>query len=201
MRMFFTLLAFVCIQSINAQSDQDLDSYFSNEGFVHAKVNNDEAFKFFSTYYCYLTSSNDGNVLVSFIVKKDGQLDSIQVLNNPGTLYKSTVLDALNQSSGHWNPCRFEDKLFDKKYFAAFNFTNRDIFLYKKNKAARFIKAGETTRPLRIITEALKICPFDIDLLLWRARIYRKQNKHYLEAIDLLMAEKLKTDLIFNIWF
>jgi hypothetical protein len=91
--------------------------------------------------------------------------------------------------------------LFDKKYFAGFNFTNSHSFFYKKDKILRLLNAGQTTKPLKFITEALKINPFDIDLLLWRSTIYKKQNKHYLELVDLLMAEKLSTDLIFNIWF
>jgi hypothetical protein len=75
------------------------------------------------------------------------------------------------------------------------------MFFYKKDKILRLLKTGQTTKPLKLITEALKINPFDIDLLLWRSRIYKKQNKHDLELVDLLMAEKLSTDLIFNIWF
>lgn len=187
----------------NAISQKDtLSSYFSNDGFVQARVNNEEAYKFFINFHYNETiTSEDGNVLVSFIVRRDGQLDSIQVLNNPGRLYEYTALDALNHSSGHWNPCRFENKLFDKKYFAGFNFTNRQVFFYKKDKIQKLLKSGESTRPLKIINEALKINPFDTDLLQWRAKIYKKQKKYYLEAIDLLMVEKLNNDLIFNIWF
>lgn len=190
------------LQYASGQSNQTHDSYFDKASFVQAKINNEDASKFFINYPFNSTISGyDGNVLVSFIVMKDGQIDSVQVLNNPGRLYEDTVLDALNHSSGHWNPCRFEDKLFDKKYLAGFNFTKSHIFFYKKDKILRLLKDGQTTKPLKLINEALKINPFDIDLLQWRSRIYKKQNKHYLELVDLLMAEKLRTDLIFNIWF
>lgn len=191
----------IMLQNVSGQNQQLDESYFDKASFVQAKINNEDASKFFYKFpYNATITSFDGNVLVSFIVRKDGKLDSIQVLNNPGILWKETALDALNQSSGHWNPCRFEDKIYDKKYFAGFNFTNRHIFFYKKDRILRLLKAGESTRPLKIINEALKINPFDTDLLLWRARIYRKQNKHYLEVVDLIMVEKLNADLIFNIW-
>ena len=192
----------IILQNARGQNDRLDDSFFDNASFIQAKINNEDASKFFMNFpYNTTITSSDGNVLVSFIVRKDGQIDSIQVLNNPGTLFKYTALDALKKSSGLWNPCRFEDKLFDKKYFAGFNFTNSSIFFYKKSKILRLLKAGQTTRPLKLINEALNINPFDIDLLLCRARIYKKQNKHYLELVDLLMAEKVSTDVIFNIWF
>jgi hypothetical protein len=63
------------------------------------------------------------------------------------------------------------------------------------------LQTGQNKRPLKLINEALSINPFDIDLLLWRASIYKKQNKSYLELVDLLMAEKVRTDVIFNLWF
>jgi hypothetical protein len=203
MKMYITIMTIIItLQYASGQSNQTHDSYFDNASFVQAKINNEDASKFFLNYpYNSTISGSDGNVLVSFIVRKDGQIDSVQVLNNPGTLFKYTALDALNHSSGQWNPCRFDDKLFDKKYFAGFNFTNSHRFFYKKDKILRLLNAGQTTKPLKFITEELKINPFDIDLLLWRSRIYKKQNKHYLELVDLLMAEKLSTDLIFNIWF
>jgi len=190
----------ITMQNASGQNDRLDDSYFDRASFMQAKVNNEDASKFFINFHYNSTiTSLNGNVLVSFIVRKDGQIDSVQFLNNPGRLYKETALDALNQSSGHWNPCRFEDKLFDKKYFAAFNFTNKNIFFYKKDKILRLLKAGQTTKPLKLINEALIINPFDTDLLLLRAGIYKKQNKQYLELSDLLMAEKLSTDLIFDI--
>jgi hypothetical protein len=193
---------FITLQYASGQSDEKRDLYFDKANFVQARINNEDASKFFTGYpYDLPLSGSDGNVLVSFIVRKNGQIDSVQVLNNPGTLYKNTAIDALNHSSGLWNPCRFDDILFEKKYLAGFNFTNAHIFFYKKDKILRLLKAGQTTKPLKLITEALIINPFDTDLLLWRAGIYKKQNKHYLETVDLLMAEKLSTDLIFNIWF
>jgi hypothetical protein len=192
----------IMIQKASGQNKLFSDTYFDRAIFENPKINNEDASKFFLRFpYNNTITSPDGNVLVSFIVRKDGQIDSIQVLNDPGTLWKETALDALNHSSGQWSPARFDDKEFEKKYFAGFNFTKSSIFFYKKNKALTLLQTGQTTRPLKLINEALSINPFDIDLLLWRSRIYKKQNKRYLELVDLLMAEKVKTDVIFNLWF
>ncbi len=198
--ILFTLT--ITLQIVSGQNNRVGDSFFDKASIISAKIDNEDPSKFFLNFHYNSTiTSSDGNVLVSFIVRTDGQIDSIQFLNEPAILYKETALDALKHSSGHWNPCRFEHELYEKKYFAAFNFTNRNIFFYKKDQILRLLKVGQTTKPLKIINEALQINPFDRDLFLWRARIYRKQNKLYLEMVDLLMAEKLSTDLIFNIWF
>lgn len=203
MKQIITLLTLtITIQYAIGQNDQALDLYFDKAAFVQAKINNEEPSRFFMNYeYNTTINGSDGNILVSFIVRKDGQIDSIQVLNSPGRLFKDIAVEAIKQSSGNWNPCRFDDKPFDKKYLAAFNFTNSRIFFNKKDKSRRLIKAGQSTKPLKLINEALEINPFDMDLLLWRSRIYKKQDKHFLEMADQLMVEKLRTDLIFNIWF
>ena len=196
------LILAITLQNTIGQSNYFGHNYFNKAIFEQAKINNEDASKFFRNFdYDFLTTSPNGNVLVSFIVKKDGQIDSIQVLNNPDTLWEEIALDALYSSSGHWNPAKFDDKLLEYKYFAGFNFTNTSMFFYKKDKVKRLLKSGQTTKPLKLINEALNINPFDIDLLLWRASIYRRQNKLYLELVDLLTAEKVRTDVLFNVWF
>jgi hypothetical protein len=196
------LILTITLQNAIGQSNYFGDNYFDKATFERAKINNEDASKFFSNFhYDFITTSPNGNVLVSFIVRKDGQIDSIQVLNNPDTLWEEIALDALYSSSGQWNAAKFDDKLLEYKYYAGFNFTNSSIFFYKKDKVLRLLKSGQTTKPLKLINEALNINPFDIDLLLWRASIYKKQNKLYLELVDLLTAEKVRTDVLFNVWF
>jgi outer membrane biosynthesis protein TonB len=86
MKMFITIMTIIItLQYASGQSNQTHDSYFDNASFVRAKINNEDASKFFLNYpYNSTISGSDGNVLVSFIVRKDGQIDSVQVLNNPG---------------------------------------------------------------------------------------------------------------------
>jgi hypothetical protein len=203
MKQFFTALSLITILQIAyGQNEPEYDLLFNNISFEQAKINNEDASVFFMHYpYNSTINGSDGNVFVSFIVRKDGQLDSIQILNEPGELFKDTALDALYKSSGHRNPCNFDGKPFDKKYIGCFNFTNAHVFFYKKDKILRLLRTGQTSKPLTLINQALKINPFDIELLRCRERIYRKQNKHDLEMLDLVIIEKLNTDLLFNIWF
>jgi len=202
------LSAVIClIPALSATRSQSLpadidESAFRKSVFEEAKINKKDAWVFFTQYpYNSGIDGNDGNVFVSFIVRKNGQLDSIQFLNNPGGLFKNTTLDALNKSSGTWEPCNFDGILFDKKYIAGFNFTNSHSFFYKKYKGLKLLRKGQNERSLRFINQALKINPYDTELYLFRARIYKKQSKNKFELSDLKTIEKLDNNLLFNIWF
>jgi tetratricopeptide (TPR) repeat protein len=203
MKHFITVIFIVSIfQAGYAQKQPAKESYFNSIRFEEAKINNEEAWVFFM-HFPYNTNINgqDGNVFVSFIVRKNGQLDSIQILNNPGILFKETALDALLKSSGHWNPCNFEGILFDKKYIAGFNFTNTGSFFYKKDKSLRYLRTGRTEKALKLINQAIEINPLDIELYQFRARIYRKLDKKDLEVYDIETIRDLNTNILFNIWF
>lgn len=178
------------------------DSTFTKTDFEEAKIDNKDASVFFTTFpYNSAAEGFDGNVFVSFIIRKDGQLDSIQFLNKPGELFKDTALDALHKSIGHWNPCNFDGVPFDKKYIAGFNFTHSHSFFYKKDKSLKYLRKGQSDRALKFINQAIKINPFDSELYQFRARIYRKQNKKELEISDLATIDKLNSSMLFNIWF
>jgi tetratricopeptide (TPR) repeat protein len=197
-----TICLVFAFRIVCGQADPARDMYFEKTEFEHAKINNEDAALFFM-HFPYNTSvaGTDGNVFVSFIVTKTGQLDSIRVLNKPSGLYKDTALDALYKSSGKWNPSNFDGILFDKRYIGGFNFTKTQSFFYKKEKGLKYTKSGQTEKALKFINEALKINPFDTELYFCRARIYRIQGKYDLEMLDLTIIDKLKADLLFNIWF
>ncbi len=206
MKQCLTALFLVIALRAYGQNYPSSDFYFDRTVFEKAKVNNEDASVFFSQnihypYNSLIDGYSDGNVFVSFIVRKNGQIDSIQILNQQGELFKDTVLDALNKSSGLWNPCNFDGILFDKKYIGAFNFTTSHSFFYKKDKCLIYLKTGQIEKALKFVNQALKINPFDIELYQCRASIYRRQNKHDLEILDLTIIQKLNTDLLFNIWF
>lgn len=203
MKKYITVLfLFIAFQLASGQNDPEDGMYFKKTEFNHAKINNEDASLFFSRFrYNSIGEGPDGNVFVSFIVTKEGLIDSIVFLNKPSQLYKDAALYALYSSAGKWNPSNFDGIRFDKKYIGAFNFTKTQSFFYKKDKGVKFLKAGQADRALKFINQALKINPFDTELYLCRARIYRKQGKYDLEMLDLTIVDKLNTDLLFNIWF
>ena len=181
-------------------------SGFEKVSFDKAMINGEEASKFFIKniqipYNSGLGGYPDGNVFVSFIISKTGQIDSISVINEPNVMYENIVIGAFENSSGLWSPTRFDNLALDKKYVAGFNFTVTNSFFYKKDKSFSYYRKGNMEKALKLINEVLKMDPYDIELYWDRALIYKKQNRHDLESLDIAKCYELNNNLLFDIWF
>ena len=184
---------------------QDKSGPFEKARFEKARVNGEEAAKFFKQIIHYPYSPGifghiDGNVFVSFVVDKTGQIDSVRILNEPNEMFTNEVLNALDKSSGLWMPTMFDGIALYKRYISAFNFTASNAFQYKKDKSFRYFKRGNFTKALTLINEAIKLDPYDIELYQARALIYKKQMKHDLELKDLARCFELNRDILVDIW-
>lgn len=200
MKTLLSVLIFIIIfqHSVTGQGKMEP---FEKVIFERAKVNGEEASKFFKEVIHYPASRADGNVFVSFTIDKAGRIDNIEVLNEVNGIFKIEVLNALNNSSGLWKPTMFDGLALNKKYIAAFNFTASNAFQYKKDKSLRYYRSGNMTKALKLINEAIMIDPYDIDLYHVRAEIYRHQSRHDLETEDLTKCLELNRDILFDIWF
>ncbi len=184
-----------------AAAGQPSSSPFEKARFEKARINGEEASKFFRQNIRYPAEHNDGNVFVSFVIDKAGNIDSIKVLNEPLNIFSNAVLNALSKSSGCWMPTTFDGLTLYKKYIAAFNFTASNVFQYKKDKSLRYYRMGNMTKALKLVNEAIMIDPYDIELYQIRAKIYKHQSREDLEAIDLTKCYELNRDILFDMWF
>lgn len=185
---------------------QENSGPFEKARFEKARINGEDASKFFRQKIQYPYSPGffgqiDGNVFVTFIIDKKGQIDSIMVLNQPNVMFQNVVLNALNESSGLWIPTMFDGVALYKRYIAAFNFTASNAFQYKKDRSLRYFKKGLLTKALKLINEAIVIDPYDIELYQTRAIIYKKQVKHDLEILDETKCYDLNRDILVDMWF
>jgi tetratricopeptide (TPR) repeat protein len=210
MRTFIGILSLMILircSSARQEKFQEFEkSGFEKVSFDKAMINGEEASKFFIKNIRIPYNSGpggypDGNVFVSFIISKTGQIDSISVINEPNAMYEEIVINAFNKSSGLWSPTRFDDLALDKKYVAGFNFTVTNSVFYKKDKSFQYYKKGNMEKALKLINEVLKMDPYDIELYRDRALIYRKQDRHDLEILDLAKCYELNNNLLFDIWF
>lgn len=187
-------------------SGQEKPQPFERVVFEKARINGEDASKFFlqSIHYPYnptIGTLIDGSVFVSFIIDKEGKLDSIKVLNEANELFKEEVFTALGNSSGLWKAPSFDGIVLYRKYIAAFNFCKSNTFQYKKDKSFQYYKRGDMRKALKLINEAIKIDPYNIGSYQARAMIYKKQKNDVLEANDLDKCVELNSVLLFDIWF
>ncbi len=205
MKTFAGILCLVVLLQCRATRHEKI-SDFEKASFEKARINGEDASKFFMQNIVYppnpsVDGYSDGSVYVSFIIKKTGSIDSIKVINEPPEFFKAVVLNAFEKSAGSWMPTRFDDLSMDKRYVAGFNFTATNSIFVKINKSFRYYKQGNMAKALKLIDEALRIDPYDIKLYNNRALIYKKQNKHELETLDLKKCKELNNILLFDIWF
>jgi len=116
------LLAFL-ISNVNSQTAIK-DS--SSAKFEKAQIKNSNIYDFFQQYAEFppdlLPGSENKNVVISFIIQKDGQIDSVKILKNPGKSPTNATLATLEKSVGRWIPTKINGISVDKKYYVCFNY-------------------------------------------------------------------------------
>jgi tetratricopeptide (TPR) repeat protein len=205
MKTYFGILYLIILIRYTA-TGQEKPQFFEKAIFEKAKISGEDASKFFLNTIHYpfnptLGTLIDGSVFVSFIIDKEGKIDSIKVLNEANEMFREEVSTALGNSSGLWKPTSFDGIILYKKYIAAFNFNRSNAFQYKKDKSYHYYKIGDMRKALRLINEAISIDPYNIGSYQARAMIYKKQKNHEMEIHDLEKCIELNSDVLFDIWF
>jgi len=63
-----------------------------------------------------------GDVVVSFTISKNGDLDSIEISGYPAMALSVPSILAMNSLDGDWSPCMVGNKAVDKKYSIIFRY-------------------------------------------------------------------------------
>jgi tetratricopeptide (TPR) repeat protein len=139
-------------------------------------------------------------VILSFIINKSGELDSVKLIKNPNKQFAIEALSSLDKSSGQWIPSKSNGQPVDKKFIAVFNFTTTKSFFDYKNKALKLQKKGDNEKALETIDKAIKIDGYDTELYQIRSMIYKNLNKTDLANNDIEKLKELNGTLLSDIW-
>ena len=140
------------------------------------------------------------NVVVSFMIKKNGEVDSINIIKNPAKNFTNEVLRVLEKTIGQWIPTKINGTAVDKKYITSFKYVFSNEYFDKKAKAAKLIKKGNYNQALNLINEAMSFNEYDVELFQTRSTIYKSLNQPELEKSDLQKIQWLKDNLLINVW-
>jgi len=188
------LLAFLILTSSIISKGQDL--------FEKASINEGQPEEFFYDIVRFplnlLSRGGEFNVLVSFIIKVDGTLDSVKVVSSPDKQASLEALNALEESNGLWNPTKINGVPINKRYIASFKYVTSTKFSDSKKKVEKLIEKGDYDKALKIINEGLTFNEYDKDLYQLRSVIYKKQNETDLLNNDLQKIEIINKDLLIN---
>ena len=141
------------------------------------------------------------NVVLSFIIDKNGKVDSIKVLKQPHILFTQETLIALNNSSGMWIPSKIDGKPVDKKYIGNFKFATSTAPTDYKERGLRLFKKGDFEKALKVINTAIKYNPYDKELYEARSKIYMNLKKIDQTNIDIEKLDSINTYLLIDVGF
>jgi tetratricopeptide (TPR) repeat protein len=141
------------------------------------------------------------NVLLSFIIDKDGNIDSIKVLHQPVYLFTLQVLSALDKSKGLWIPSKVNGKHIDKKYIANFKFSTSTVPSDFKEKGLKYYKKGDIEKALKNIDIAIKYNSYDKELYEVRSKIYMNLNKIDQANRDIEKFDSINNYLLIDVGF
>ena len=172
------------------------DTLFRASEKVHAKFKGQVSFHKFLTEnipeYSNVVASNN-YFLVTFIVRKNGEVDSVRVLEGINKNFEKQFLKAFNKARKNWIPAQFNGLNVDVLMSEEFKFVSGSKFLphYQfGEKGKRAMDAKDYVAALYYFEKSLEKVPDASDILFHRAICRLKLGNRELACEDF---EKLKS--------
>lgn len=151
------------------------DTLYASSPKVYAKYKGDVSF------HDYLTANipaykgvvaSDNFFLATFIIRKTGEVDSLQVLESISPAFDKQFVKAFNKAKGKWQPATIGGKSVDVRMKEQFRFVSSDNFLPSydySNKGMEAMRAKEYLKAIYYFDKGLEALPTDSDMLYQRA--------------------------------
>ena len=119
------------------------------------------------------TNNVQGDVMFSFVIHQNGELDSLLFVSSPNILLSQSTLIALKTMENKWKPASLNNVPINKKYFIVFRYrvylnTEPDNF---KGRADDLCAKKKYDRALKVYNQAIKDNRFDYSLLDSRSKV------------------------------
>jgi tetratricopeptide (TPR) repeat protein len=175
---------------------QSKDTLFRASEKIHAKFKGDISFHEYLTAnireYDNVVASNN-YFLASFIVRKTGEIDSIQILENINKNFDSQFLKALKRIKKSWIPASRNGHNVDVLMTEHFEFDLGNRFLSHYDymqKGKQAMEAKEYINAIYYFSKSLEKVPDNVDVLYQRAICYLYLGNKPLACEDL---QRIKT--------
>ncbi len=140
----------------------------------------------------------EGDVIFSFVIKKDGKLDSISILKSPDMLLTTSSITAFDLIEGDWSPYRINGTPTDKRYLLIFRYR---IFMNSqppdyKNAAAKNFEKLKYEKALKLYDSAIENNKWDFSLFESRARLKETMGNPMSARQDYQTSSDLRNNVI-----
>ena len=180
---------------VNSQTIQESDSISNFEKAIYLK---EDLAKYFQQNVRYpieaLKKKVQGDVILSFVINRDGTLDSLALISSPDLLLSTSTIDAFDTLDGEWSASKMNENPFDKKYLIVFRyrFYMESVPQTNRSRAGKYFEKEKYDKALSFYSKAIEDNKYDFELFESRSRI-----KKTLGDID-GSKQDLKTSIILD---
>jgi len=183
----------------SSQAIQKSESVLINEKAIYPKQDMAKFLIDASGYPLEALQNNmKGDVFISFIVTKDGKMDSLVVESSPGSMFTRSSMIACNALTERWIPAKINNVPADKKYLF--------IFRYKmdsdtqspdyKSMADKKIKKQDYKKALQLYDKAILDNQYDYRLFESRSKVKSLLGDEEGAKNDQLASERLNNEIM-----
>lgn len=183
----------------NSQIVQKPDSIIRYE---KAKYLKQDLNKFLSTHteypYTEMTSMINGDVVFSFIINRNGTLESLALKDYPNASFLNSSKKAINSLDGEWSPAKLNDAPVDKKYLIVFRFrtyVERQPYDCKAQSRNLFEKQ-KYERALKTLNSGIEDNKYDYELYELRSKVKEMLGDYEGAKNDQLNSHRLQVEIM-----
>ena len=183
----------------NSQIVQKPDSIIKYEKAKYLKQDLNKFLSLNTEYpYTEMTSMINGDVVFSFIITRNGTLESLALKDYPNASFLNSSKNAINSLDGEWSPAKLNDAPIDKKYLIVFRFrtyVEREPFDCKA-QGRNFFEKQKYERALKTFDSGIEDNKYDYELYELRSKVKEMLGDNEGAKNDQLNSLRLKDEIM-----
>jgi hypothetical protein len=148
--------------------------------------------------FAEMTNRINGDVVFSFIINRNGMLESLALKDYPNSSFLNSSKNAINSLDGEWSPTKLNDTPVDKKYLIVFRFRTyfeRKPFDYKA-QGTNLIGKQKYERALKSLNSGIEDNKYDYELYELRSKVKEMLGDNEGAKNDQINSFRLKDEIM-----
>ena len=145
-----------------------------------------------------LQNNIEGDVILSFVIRKDGKLDSLLAISSPDMVLSRSAFESFKLTDGKWSPTVDDNGPIDKKYLIVFRYRmsmNIGPTDYKAD-ADGYFKKQKFEKALKNYNRAIEDNQYDAEAFESRAKVKEKLGELEGSKQDYKTSQLLKNEIM-----
>lgn len=142
--------------------------------------------------------NSQGDVIYSFVINKDGQLENLLLESSPDNILSVSTYEVLQKMENKWSPTKLNNVAIDRKYTVVFryrSYLNSKPTEYKSGIAS-FVKKQKYDKAIKLYDEQISENQYDCELFAERAKLKELIGDKAGAIQDNKIADKLNVEIM-----